>query len=188
MRRVLAAASAAALVVGIFAGPTLAGRGGFSPITATGHAIQDDIGSCNNVWATDSLYKAYKLTLVTAGVYNLEVNEGGPFTTIAGKSPGACEKTGAYNGETVAAGVRGLDYQKFNQTVTSAATPNQHPNCAANNSCAGSGDFLTAVFGSGPLTRGAWSFTALYVTRANGIWFDTSVNWPLNDRGDITGS
>lgn len=36
--------------------------------------------------------------------------------------------------------------------------------------------------------RGGFSWTALYVTRANGIWFDTSVNWPLNDRGDITGS
>jgi hypothetical protein len=175
----------ALLMVALVSSTALAG-GGSRPITATGHAIQNDVGSCNNDWATDGLYKAYKLTLVTANTYNLQVNEGGSFTTLAAISPGACEKSAIPNGNTVAAGVKGFDYQRFNATVTSTTTPNLHPSCAGVDGCVRSGDFLDAVFGAGNYLRGDWSFTAFYVTWANGTYFDTSVNWPLNNRGDIT--
>ena len=188
MKRFFAAMTAALLMVALISSTALAG-GGSRPITATGHAIQTDVGSCNNEWATDSLYKAYKLTLVAAGTYNLQVNEGGPFTTLAGTSPGACEKSATPNGHMVAAGVKGFDYQKFNRTVTSTAAPNLHPSCPGAAGCASSGAFLNAVFGAGNYqTPGLWSFTAFYVTWANGTYFDTSVNWPHNNRGDITGS
>jgi hypothetical protein len=185
MKRLFAAMTAALLVAALV--PAAASGRGLSPITATGHAIQGDRGTCGNIWAMDNLYKAYRLTRVNPTTYNLVVNEGGPFTTIAGRSPGACE-SGTYNLKTVAAGVTGVQYQTFNVTVTSTTTPKQRPSCAGVNGCALSGDFLDAVFGSGNWTLGLWSFTCLYATRANGIWFDTSVNYPYNDRGDITGS
>jgi hypothetical protein len=132
-------------------------------------------GSCNNEWATVSLDKVYKLTLVTDGMYNLEVKEEGPLTTLPGKSPGACE-SGTDNGHTVAAGITGRTHQDFNATVKSAVAPNRHPDCGVSG-CAGSGDFLDAVFGAGVgnYTRDAWSWTTHYQTGSNGTYFDTSV-------------
>jgi hypothetical protein len=167
------------------AGPAVAAGNGFPPITGDGYRVQPDIGSCNNGWATVSLDKAYKLTRVSGGVYNLEVKESGTLTTLVGKSPGACE-SGTDNGNTVAAGITGLTHQTFDALVTSSVTPNRHPKCGVSG-CAGSGDFLGAVFGAGNSTLGSWSWTAHYQTRSNGTYFDTSENWPLNNRGDITG-
>jgi hypothetical protein len=185
MKKMFAAMVAALLLASLASGAALAGNG-FPPITATGERVQNDVGSCNNDWATVTLTKNYKLTLTTTGVYNLEVKEDGPFTTIAGTSPGACE-SGANNGNTVGAGITGKTHQTFDAPVTSTATPNPNPDCAANNGCAGSGDFLNAVFGPG-WVRGDFSWTAHYAAGSNGAYFDTSVNWPLNNRGDITGS
>jgi hypothetical protein len=161
--------------------------GGFPPITATGQRVQNDVGSCNNDWATVTLDKNYKLTTTKGGAYNLEVKESGPLSTLAGQSPGACE-SGTNNGSTVAAGVTGKTHQTFNAPVTATTAANPNPDCAANNGCAGSGDFLNAVFGVGNWTRGDFSWTAHYEAGSNGTYFDTSVNWPLNNRGDITGS
>jgi len=187
MKRVIAAMVAALLMVGLVAGATFAASGPKVSITATGTVTGvDDIGTCGQVWATDSLTKTLHLTRLTATTYNLEVKEDGPFTTIAGSSPGACE-SGANNGNTVAAGITGKDHQEFNQTVTTPLTPNLDPKCA-HNACAGADAFLAAVFGTADLTRTAWVFTGHYTTGSNGTWFDTSVNWPRNDRGDITGS
>jgi hypothetical protein len=187
-KRVFASVVSLALL-GAFAlaAPAAASVGGFAPITATGHRIQNDVGSCNNDWASVSLDKAYKLTTTKAGGYNLEVKEAGPLTTIAGISPGACE-SGANNGNTVAAGITGKTHQEFNAPVTATTAPNPNPDCVANNGCAGSGDFLNAVFGAGSWSRGGFSWTAHYEAGSNGTYFDTSVNWPLNNRGDITGS
>jgi hypothetical protein len=124
---------------------------------------------------------------VAPGVYNLEVKESGTLTTLPGQSPGACE-SGTDNGHTVAAGITGLTHQTFDAFVTPSVTPNRHPECGV---CAGSGNFLDAVFGAGNYTSGyttgADSWTAHYQTRSNGTYFDTSENWPHNNRGDITG-
>ncbi len=183
MKRLFAAMTAALLMAALV--PAAASGRGPLPITGAGHAIAvPDYGTCGNVWATDSLDKAYKLTRVTATRYNLELKEDGTFTTHAGVSPGACE-SGTKNGHTVVAGVTGTTHQEFNAIVTSDTAPNSTPNCAAN-ACASSSSFLNAVFGSGGWARDPWSFTGHYRTSSNGTWFDTSVNWPLNDRGDIT--
>jgi hypothetical protein len=163
---------------------------GFPPIMASGQRVDLDTGTCNNDWASVSLDKTYKLTRTGVGTYNLEVKEHGLFTTIAGKSPGACE-SGTDNGNTVAAGVTGSAVETYNAVVTSTATPNSKPDCSSN-SCPGTGGFLNAVFGAGNYTSGYatgnYSWANHYQAGSNGTWFDTSVNWPLNDRGDITGS
>jgi hypothetical protein len=185
IKKILIGAASLAMLGSIaMAGPAAADGNGQRTIKAEGFRVQTDIGSCNNEWATVSLDKVYKLTLVTNGVYNLEVKEEGPLTTLAGTSPGACESGPAGNGNTVAAGITGRTHQEFNATVRSDVTPNRHPECGV---CAGSGDFLNAVFGAGNSTLGSWSWTAHYQTHSNGTYFDTSVNWPLNNRGDITG-
>jgi hypothetical protein len=171
------------------AGPAVAAGNGFPPITGDGYRVQNDTGSCNNDWATVSLDKAYKLTQVSDGVYNLEVKESGTLTTLPGQSPGACE-SGTDNGNTVAAGITGLTHQTFDAPVWSSSPPNAKPDCSAD-ACAGSGDFLNAVFGAGNYTSGYttgdFSWTAHYEAGSNGTYFDTSANWPLNNRGDITG-
>jgi hypothetical protein len=177
------------VAVGAIALPALATNTGKGPITAGPVAIvgADDIGTCNNVWAQDSFDKFYALTTNKDGTYNLQVNyKNGTFVTNAGFSPGACE-SGTNNGSTVAAGVTGRTHQEYNATVTATSTPNSNPDCGLNNvGCTSSTQFLNAVFGAGNWTRSDFSWTGHYEAGQNGTWFDTSVNWPLNDRGDIT--
>jgi hypothetical protein len=147
-----------------------------------------DIGSCNNVWDLFSYNKFFTLTLNKDDTYNLQINnKDGTFVTLDGKSPGACE-SGVDNGNVVAAGVTGKTHQEYNATVTATTLPNRNPDCGVNNvKCLTAGSFLTAVFGSTWTYSSGFSWTGHYEAGSNGTWFDTSVNWPLNDRGDITG-
>ncbi len=167
----------------------LAAPGKGPPITAGPVAIvgADDIGTCNNSWAQDSFNKFYTLTTNRDGTYDLQVNyKDGTFVTNAGISPGACEN-GSNNGNTVAAGVTGRMHQEFNIPLTATTSPNQNPNCGTNNAlCPSANSFLDAVFGAHNYTRSPYSFTGHYEAGRNGTWFDTSENYPFNDRGDIT--
>jgi hypothetical protein len=163
---------------------------GKGPPIKVGPVVIDDVedtGTCNNTWALDSFNKFYTLTANLDGTYNLQVNyKDGTFVTLAGPSPGACE-SGTNNGNTVFAGVTGRTHQEYNATVTATAPANRNPNCGANNAaCTGSGGFLDAVFGAGNWERTDFSWTGHYEAGRNGTWFDTDVDWPLNDRGDIT--
>ena len=148
---------------------------------------QDDVGTCNNVWAVDSFNKFYTITSNNDGTYNLQVNyKDGTFVTQAGKSPGACE-SGTDNGNTVAAGVTGKTHQEYNGTVTGTLSGNS---CTPA-TCTSTQTILDTVFNTGwtwtPLSDGGhWTWTGHYEAGSNGTWFDTSVNWPFNDRGDIT--
>jgi hypothetical protein len=174
----------------LMASIALAAPGKGPPIKVGPVAIvgADDIGTCNNVWAQDSFNKFYTLTANLDGTYNLQVNyKDGTFVTNAGISPGACESGSDNNGNTVAAGITGRTHQEYNATVTATALPNPNPDCGVNNvGCTGSGEFLNAVFGAGLWSRSAFGWTGHYEAGSNGTWFDTDVNWPLNDRGDIT--
>jgi len=154
---------------------------------------QDDIGTCNNVWALDSFDKFYTITPNKDGTYNVQVNyKNGTFVTKAGFSPGACEGTGGNgpgNGNKVAAGITGRTHQEYNGTVTGTLSGNS---CTPQ-TCFDTTTILNTVFNSGwtwtTLSDGGhWTWTGHYEAGSNGTWFDTSVNWPYNDRGDITGS
>jgi hypothetical protein len=161
--------------------------GGKTPITVTVVGVtQNDIGTCNNEWAVDSFDKSFKLTPNVDDTYNLQANyKNGTFVTLAGKSPGAC-KSGSDDGNTVAAGITGRTHQEYDATVTATTAPNSSPACGVGNvDCTGSA-FLNAVFGVGNWTRTDFGWTGHYEAGSNGVWFDTDVNWPLNDRGDIT--
>jgi hypothetical protein len=50
------------------------------------------------------LNEVYEVTLVTGGIYNLEVKEEGPMTNFPGKRPGTCE-SGTDKDHTVAAAI-----------------------------------------------------------------------------------
>jgi hypothetical protein len=164
---------------------------GQPPITAGPVAIvgAPDIGTCNNVWALDSFDKFYRLTSNKDGTYNLQVNyKNGTFISNAGFSPGACE-SGTNNGSIVGVGVTGKTHQEYNATVIATVPANQNPDCGVDNvGCTGSGGFLNAVFGAGNHSTPDFGWTGHYEAGNNGVWFDTDVNWPLNDRGDITGT
>jgi hypothetical protein len=166
------------------------------PIKVGPVAIVDkgDIGTCNNVWARDRFDKFYTLTPNEDGTYNLQVNyKDGTFVTVAGFSPGACEVLGGDgpgNGKIVGDGITGrMLYQEWNATVPALGTPDRNPDCGLNNAkCLTATSFLTAVFGSVSIPDLSWSFEARYEAGSNGTWFDTSVDWPYNDKGDITGT
>jgi hypothetical protein len=145
----------------LMASIALAAPGKGPPIKVGPIAVvaQDDIGTCNNVWAQDSFNKFYTITPNKDGTYNVQVNyKDGTFVTLAGKSPGACESD-ADNGNTVG--------------------------------CVDTTTILNTLFEPGwswviLSDGGHWTWTGHYEAGSNGTWFDTSVNWPLNDRGDIT--
>jgi len=190
IKKFLVGVSAGAVMLGTLAIPALAAKGQppikVGPVAITG---AEDIGTCNNVWAVDSYDKFYTLTLNNDGTYNLQVNyKNGIFVSQAGSSPGACE-SGSDNGNTIAAGVTGKLHAEWNRTVTAATAPNQSPGCGVNNeTCPSASCFLNTVFGADNWTGGDWSAVGYYNGNNNGTWFDTLTNWPLNDRGDITGS
>jgi hypothetical protein len=178
----------AVFLVTLVPGAASAGKGGQPPIKVGPIIVdgQDDIGTCNNVWAEDSFDKFYTITVNLDGTYNVQVNyKDGTFVTLEGKSPGACE-SGVDNGNTVAAGVTGKTHQEYNGTVIgtlSGAT------CDA--TCVDTTTILNKLFATGwkwvVLSDGGhWTWTGHYEAGSNGVWFDTSVNWPDNDRGDIT--
>jgi hypothetical protein len=185
MKRLFFVAGLAIAALGLAVAPALASNAVVA--TGTGTATgAEDIGTCNQVWAEDTLTKTFMLFATGApGTYSLEVKEHGSFVSNAGASPGACE-TGSPNGSTIPAGVTGMLTAQWDNTVHSLATPTTTPDCS-NNACASSGGFLDAVFGPGNWTKDAWSWDAHYTAPGgHGAWFDTNVNWPLDDRGDIT--
>jgi hypothetical protein len=150
---------------------------------------QGDVGTCNNVWALDSFNKFYTITPNKDGTYNVQVNyKNGTFVTNVGVSPGACE-SGTNNGNTVGAGVTGKTQQEYNGTVTGTLSGNS---CTPK-ICVDTQSILETVFNSGWAWTilsdgGHWTWIGHYEAGRNGTWFDTSVDWPYNDRGDITGT
>lgn len=161
------------------------------PIHVTG---AEDIGTCNNVWALDSFNKFYTISSASAaGAYNVKVEyRNGKFVSIAGISPGACEVSGGSgpgNGNTVGVGIKGTMEQLYNGTITGTLSGNSCTPAI----CVDTASILNTLFNPGwswtiLSDGGHWIWSNTYKARHHGTWFDTSVNWPFNDTGDITGS
>jgi hypothetical protein len=165
-------------------------KGAKSIKVSINNVVQGDIGTCNNVWANDTFDKAYTITANGYGTYNVNVKyNGGKFVTVAGTSPGACEATGVSNGSVVAAGIKGNMKQMYNGTVTGTLIPGAKCTPSV---CVDTKTILDTVFNPGwswtiLSDGGHWTWSNTYKAGHHGTWFDTSVNWPLNDTGDITG-
>ena len=190
IRKVFVGAAASALMLGAMVTPALAAKGQ-PPIKVGPIAVvaQEDVGTCNNLWALDTFSKFYTITANKNGSYSVQVNyKDGTFVTIAGSSPGACE-SGTDNGKTVAAGIMGKTHQEYNGTVIGTLSGNT---CTPT-ICTDTTSILNRVFNPGWTwiilsDGGHWTWTNHYEAGKHGTWFDTSVNWPLKDRGDITGN
>jgi hypothetical protein len=155
-------------------------------------ATQDDIGTCNNVWAEDTFNKYYTITQNSNGTFNIDVvYKDGTFVTNTGVSPGACEKIGGNgpgNGNTVKTVIKGTMYQEYNGTVTGTLIPGA--SCTPS-ICVDTDSILNTLFNSGwswtiVSPDNHWNWNNTYTTTHNGTFFDTSVSWPYKDKGDIT--
>jgi hypothetical protein len=154
------------------------------------HVGQADIGTCNNTWALDTFDKVYTITANGDGTSNVEVvYNKGTFVTVAGMSPGACEviKVPPGNGNSVAAGINGTMKQDYNGTVVGTLMPGA---LCTPSTCFDTTSILNTLFNPGwswvilP-DGGHWTWINSYDAGTHGKWFDTSTNWPLNDKGDI---
>jgi hypothetical protein len=86
-----------------FAAPTVRSTVQFGPFAGG----SPDSGTCGNNWANDTYQRTFTVTTMSDGEQTLRQDyTGGFFTTIAGKSPGACEVKGDNSG-TVVAGITG---------------------------------------------------------------------------------
>jgi hypothetical protein len=71
--------------------------------------VTTDNGSCGEAagpWANDVISRTYSVKDNGDGTFTLRRTDRGTFTTIGGKSPGACDTTGRH-GLTVRAGIKG---------------------------------------------------------------------------------
>lgn len=101
LHRVLTAVFAA-LVAVPFMASTASAASTFGPYP--GGSV--DSGSCGNNWANDTYQRTFTASVVSGVVMVTETFSNGRFTTLAGKSAGACQ-AGPDNGGTIAAAVRG---------------------------------------------------------------------------------
>jgi hypothetical protein len=153
-----------------------------------------DSGTCGQqVWATDTLKRAYAVHRSHDGTYTLTVFDRGTFVTSAAASPGACE-TGSKHGTVVTAGIKGRVVGFLSGKVT-GGTFDKKATCAA--PCTRT-EFLAAFFGPSAKfscdTPTSCRYAYLYTSRDDALkyhhWLDAGradKDGPLKavNRGDI---
>ena len=119
----------------------------------------EDYGSCTNVWANVKLKTTYTIPKKSSDGYHVQFDIEGPFTSIAGQSPGACGIGGTDNGSTIAKGIKGTMVQNFH-IIVSGGTFNKKAKC--DETCAtdytfdGVNTFVSKFFKGSP----TWFFSA----------------------------
>ena len=113
-------------------------------ITVTDH------GTCNqNAWATDTSMRTWSVKPNKNGTFRVTRKDKGTFVTLAGQSPGACDKTGKH-GHLVNAGVHGK-FRGYLSGTVSGGTFNPNATCDA--ACIGdTKTFIAAFFPGGTFT------------------------------------
>lgn len=106
-----------------------------------------DTGTCQNTWATDTETRKYSVKDNGDGTFTLRRTEKGTFVTLAGQSPGACDKTGKH-GMTVLAGIQGK-FQGYLVGKVTAASFNPNAPCAAGADCSSRAGFIATYFAPG---------------------------------------
>jgi hypothetical protein len=185
---VLMAAAALALVPVAAAADEGEGDQHFGPFAGA----STDSGTCGNNWAADTFTRNFFVHQNADGTFRLiETFSNGKFVTVAGTSPGACQK-GSGHGSTVDALINGNFGGFFNGTITGTPVYNPH-GCDFPAPCTTTSGFVLAVFGpgarygcvSGP---GSCSFFFAYYAADQGlkyhIWINASSDLGGN-RGDI---
>ncbi|HXH88725.1 MAG TPA: hypothetical protein VNI55_08985 [Gaiellaceae bacterium] len=104
-----------------------------------------DNGSCGTPWATDVVKRTFVVKQNRDGSSTLTRRDRGTFTTLPGRSPGACDPTGRH-GQTVRAGVTGKLVGFITGKVT-GGTFNPKATCTGPD-CGFTDVFLTTFFGA----------------------------------------
>jgi hypothetical protein len=120
------------------------GKQGFGASRFTFRFTKGDTGTCQNVWANDTTKRTYVVKPRHDGSYVLVAVDRGTFTTLAGQSPGACEKTSKH-GTTVTAGITGR-FNGYIAGVVAGGTLKPNATCAA---ICDRAAFVAAFFGAG---------------------------------------
>lgn len=155
----------------------------------------NDSGTCGADWAQDKYHRAFSVNDQRPALV-LEAFTKGQFKTLAGVSPGACNKPGSKspgNGDTLVAGIKGVfsGYYafavkggKFNPKARftwsmCAAAIKSGVGCVT--------AFILAVYGASATVdpKGRSSFEFDYYTPDNGSWHNASLDEGGN-QGDIT--
>jgi hypothetical protein len=118
------------------------GKGERAKLTYT--VTTTDNGSCGNAWATDVVKRTFFVKQRKDGSYLLVRFDRGEFVTLAGKSPGACDTTGAH-GQTIRAGVQGRMHGFIAGKVT-GGTFDKNATCTGAD-CGFTDTFLRTHFG-----------------------------------------
>jgi hypothetical protein len=181
--RLAVAAGAVCCLGGVAGALALAASGGGSGTTELGPFHGSGIpigGSCGNTWGTlndnTTRYSVYPPN--RDGTTTAVQTVGGMLTTLAGKSPGACNG-GPDNGKTIGAGIRVKLYATEMETI-SGGIFNPHATCAAQ--CF-TGAFVPAFFGATATVAPDYSFED-WMTRCNGRYITL---FQGRNAGDITG-
>lgn len=152
-----------------------------------------DTGTCNdNVWANDVATRTYVVRKNADGSYRLTAFDRGTFTTVAGKSPEACNSANPNHGATVAAGIKGFYGGYLTENIT-GGTFNAKATCAAPCTRAA---FVSAFFGASAKENldANVKYAYLYVSKDPSLKFHAWVDkgfagatggLKTEDRGDI---
>jgi len=164
MKRLLVTAAALVAAIGFIA-PAQASvakgtiEGPYGPV-----AFQD-YGTCTNIWADINQKTTYKVGKPDGdGVYHMSFVLAGPFTAIAGQSPGACDKgVDQDNGNLVKKGIKGKMTQTFYMDVVGGKF---NPKAKCDDACAttydfiGVNEFVNTFFKGSP----TWAFSTTKLT------------------------
>jgi hypothetical protein len=152
MKRTITVFAFALLALG-FAAVSAADPGDGKGTAKQGHAkftftfANTDGGSCGQTWANLADTRTYSVKDNGDGTFTLMRRDTGTFTTVAGRSPGACDTTGKH-GHAVAAGVMGKFGGYLVGTVT-ASSFNPKATCAPGADCSSRAGFIATYFAAG---------------------------------------
>jgi len=138
------ALAALMLAATAIADPGERGKGGKKHSKTNFTVTTTDNGSCGTPWATDVVKRTFIVKQNRDGSSTLTRQDRGTFTTLAGRSPGACDTTGRH-GQTIRAGVTGKLVGFITGKVT-GGTFNRNATCTGSD-CGFTDVFIAAYFG-----------------------------------------
>lgn len=150
--------------------------------------VTPDSGTCAGAtWANDTVKRTYSVRTNSDGSYTLVASDRGTFTTLAGKSPGACDAADSHHGTNVTAGITGY-VKGFVAEKIAGGTFNASATCAA--TCDRNA-FVAAHFGASA-TQTVDKFSYVYVSKdpalTSHFWVNQGSATASMNRGDIATS
>jgi hypothetical protein len=143
-----------------------------------------DSGTCGNDWANDTLKRTYTVKKGADGGYRLVAFDRGTFTTVAGQSPGACDKNDPHHGTVVTVGSTGHLGGFVAEKIT-GGTFNAHATCAA--VC--TRDAFVASFFGASAQQHVDKFLYVYMSKdpalTKHVWVNHGNATESRNRGDI---